>query len=197
MTSLLPEEGKKREVLGSALFLGTDGRTHGNATKLHQGRVRLGTEKHFFARRVVNQWNRLPADVADALCLQLFKRHLDNTLNNMLELLVSTEVVRQLDFQRALSPFQLNYSILYGVQAWWSQVALECTLTSKLVELSVVFKILGIFLHLGKTVHSHTGNLLEGSPWRNLIYLFFFFLEPSSYSLLLPGETEELSAMLY
>lgn len=47
MTLLLPEEGKQREVMSSALLLGTDGRTHGNATKLHQGKVRLGTEKHF------------------------------------------------------------------------------------------------------------------------------------------------------
>lgn len=118
MTSLLPEEGKQREVLSSALLLGTDGRTHGNATKLHQGRVRLGTEKHFFARRVISQWNRLPEDVAYALCLLLFKRHLDNTLNNMLELLVSHEVVRHLGSVIFESPFQLSYSILYCVQAW-------------------------------------------------------------------------------
>ena len=58
MTSLLPEEGKQRKVLGSALLLGTDGRTHGNATKLHQGRVRLDMSKKPCTVRVVKEWNR-------------------------------------------------------------------------------------------------------------------------------------------
>lgn len=179
MTLLLPEEGKQREVMSSALLLGTDGRTHGNATKLHQGKVRLGTEKHFFARRVVCQWNGLPADVTDALCLLLFERHLDNTLSNMLELLVSHEVVRCLGSMIFESPFQLSCSILYCVQAWCrARLPLECTLlTSKLVEFFVIFKMLGIFFRLGKLVHNQNGNFLGGSSWKNLS----FFLKPSSY----------------
>ena len=53
--------------------------------------------KHFFTERVVKPWNRLPGEVVDAPCLSVLKRHLDNALNTMLELLVSPEVVRQLD----------------------------------------------------------------------------------------------------
>ena len=46
-------------------------------------------------------------------CLAVFKRLLDNALHNMLELLVSPEVVRQLDWMIVVGPFQLNYAILF------------------------------------------------------------------------------------
>jgi len=38
----------------------------------------------------------------------VFERHLANALNNVLELLVSPEVVRQLDWMMAVGPFQLK-----------------------------------------------------------------------------------------
>ncbi|KAK4819768.1 hypothetical protein QYF61_011368 [Mycteria americana] len=70
----------------------------GNGSKLHQGRFRLDIRKHFFTESVVKHWNRpFLREVVDALCLSVSKRHLDNALNNMLYLLVSPEVVRQLD----------------------------------------------------------------------------------------------------
>ncbi|KAK4822685.1 hypothetical protein QYF61_019554, partial [Mycteria americana] len=47
--------------------------------------------KHFFTESVVKHWNRLPREVVDAPSLSVFKRHLDNALNNMLQLLVSPE----------------------------------------------------------------------------------------------------------
>ncbi|KAK4832990.1 hypothetical protein QYF61_027014 [Mycteria americana] len=59
-------------------------RTYRNGSKLCQGRIRLEIRKHFFTERVVKQWNRLPRDVVDAPSLSVFKRHLDNALNNML-----------------------------------------------------------------------------------------------------------------
>ncbi|KAK4810867.1 hypothetical protein QYF61_008839 [Mycteria americana] len=56
----------------------------GNGSKLSQGRFRFDFRKHVFTKRVVKHWNRLPREVVDAPCLSVFKRHLDNALNNML-----------------------------------------------------------------------------------------------------------------
>jgi len=44
----------------------------------------LVIRKHFFSEIVVKLWNRLPRDMVDAPCPSVFRRHLDNALNNML-----------------------------------------------------------------------------------------------------------------
>jgi len=64
--------------------LGSRDRMYRNSPKLHQGRFRLGIRKHFFTKRMVRHWNRPPREVFDAPSLSVFKRHLDNALNNML-----------------------------------------------------------------------------------------------------------------
>ena len=72
---------------GAELFsLVSGGTTPGNGSKLYQGSFRLDIRKHFFTERVVKPCNRLPREVVDAPSLSVFKRHLDNALNNMLYL---------------------------------------------------------------------------------------------------------------
>jgi len=46
--------------------------------------------------KMVKHWNMLPRGAVDAPSLAVLKRHLDNAFNNMLQLLVSAELVRQL-----------------------------------------------------------------------------------------------------
>ncbi|KAK4813465.1 hypothetical protein QYF61_006256 [Mycteria americana] len=59
-------------------------RTRENSSKLRPGRFRLDIRKHFFTERMVKHCNRLPREVVNAPSLSVFKRHLDNALNNML-----------------------------------------------------------------------------------------------------------------
>lgn len=80
---------------GAELFsLVCTDRMHGNSSKLPQERFKQDIRKHFFTGRVVKSWNRLLKELIDAPSLSLFKRHLDNALNNMLYLLVGPEVFR-------------------------------------------------------------------------------------------------------
>jgi len=58
-------------------------RMRGNGSKLSEGRFRLDTRKHFFTKRMVKHWNRLPREVINAPSLSMLKRHLDNALNNL------------------------------------------------------------------------------------------------------------------
>lgn len=69
---------------GAGLFsLVSSDRTHGYGSKLQRRRFRLGIRNHFFTNRMVKHQNRLPGEVEFSPSLSIFKRQLDNGLNNM------------------------------------------------------------------------------------------------------------------
>jgi len=59
----------------------TGARTRG--LKLHQGRFGLDIRNYFLSERVVRHWHRLPRDVVGSPSLEMFKKHGDVALRDV------------------------------------------------------------------------------------------------------------------
>lgn len=70
---------------GDQLFMQRkSGRTRGNDFDLKEGRIRLDIKKKFLTMSMVQYWNRLPREAADAPSLEASKTRLDGAIGSLI-----------------------------------------------------------------------------------------------------------------
>lgn len=73
--------------MGIGLFSQTTSNgTRGDGLKLCQGMFQLDIKEDFFTERVVMYSSRLSREVVDSLSLEVFKKHIDAVLRDMVQL---------------------------------------------------------------------------------------------------------------
>jgi hypothetical protein len=68
----------KDNITEQQFFTRATGTIGGNPREIFKGRARLQGRHNVFSQRVVNTWNNLPASVAEANTVNIFKSRIDS-----------------------------------------------------------------------------------------------------------------------